>query len=394
MGMQISSAWGGPKTSFVAQKNQWGQPLRPLPRGSRPPLHKRPLVWAEGDLGIVDDFKTPTIPVFVKKPTLLSRLRLEHPLNGYATHGQVVEAHARMVDPTLTIHRVQVPYDYVKRQWDMRAALTETKRQLDNGKVMDAINLSFGVSIPIESLQQDLKLPALTANNIHQYRDTILENFHKVKINRAQELATLGLTGRKNRKYIKDCVDLLEAMAEKVPVFISSGNSGPNEINLMNLARGTVGVGATGARQESASSEKLKPVRFTSGVAEYSAKNGLVTQWGQATKRFIPVKDEKGQLVGLTLHDVNSRRKVAYTREREVLIPLNALHFRKIGGWWEGLKDAGIRNHPLTGTSFASPQVAAKVANQNWHWRRVKEGVGSLLDAIISVGKADPADDV
>lgn len=304
-------------------------------------------------LAIVDDYQGSGIPAFAKKRSLLGRLMMESPTNGFVSHGHIVEAHARMSTPDINIYRVQVPYHTRLGQtfFDVRTALRGLKQDLDTGKPIDAVNLSFGLSIPLERIRKDLKIPELTAENLPLYRDTILKEMKNIKLDTLPELSGLGFLKRGQKTYLQDTIALLEQIAQKTPIYLSAGNDGINYVNLFSLAKGVTTVGATGTE---------------SGATEYSGKNGLVQKWAQATRRLLPIKTRDGQLAGFALTRDNHPKRFAYTTNRRVLIPADALKMRWWGRWWAGLKGAFVVNCALSGTSFAAPQVAARQA-QRFH---------------------------
>ncbi|WP_373532120.1 hypothetical protein [Vampirovibrio sp.] len=305
-------------------------------------------------LAIIDDYQTGLIPAFVKKPTPSSKLLLEAPTNGLASHGHVVEAHAKITSPNIRIERIQAPLkkNWGKQETDIVEALQILNRRLETDKSIDAINLSFGLALPIERIQQDLNLPELNAQNIHRHRERILKEFDQIQFSPPLlGIKGLHLWGEGQKKYIQKAMALLSEIARKKPVFVSAGNAGKDNINVLSLVKGVHSVGAGG----------IKP-----GLADYSADNSLIRHWAKATKRFIPIKNEQGQLMGLTLDDINHPKKGSRNHGQEVLIPLNALKMRPCGQgkWVNGLERAGIMNSVLSGTSFTSSQVAAQKAQQ------------------------------
>lgn len=340
------------------------------------PIPANPQAAPDGPiLAIVDDHQKGRVPAFVKPKTLLNLLRLEAPINGYIPHGKVVEANAKLIAPNLRIHRVQVPNNpFQNGGWNVKTALKQLKKDLDAGLEIDAVNMSFGTSIPIERLRQDLKLPELTAQNIHKYRTHILKNFDRIQFRSDLEIATLGLVDRGNvKRYVKETIDLVEQIAERKPVYLAAGNDGPNYVNLLSLAKGVITVGAVDAKDR---------------ATPYSGNNGLITKWAKVDKRFIPVYDtEKKQLAGLTLHEADSLKKRALLAEQEPLIPMDAVQMRVLGKWWHGLKDAGIRNDVITGTSYAAPQVAAKDLQGNALLRALKSTVSAPKNGFLGLQK-------
>lgn len=311
-------------------------------------------------LAIVDDYQGSGIPAFVKKLTLLGRLMMESSTNGFVSHGHIVEAHARLSNPDINIYRVQVPYQTRLGQtfYDVRTALRVLKKDLDTGKPIDAVNLSFGLSIPLERIRKDLKLPNLTAENLPLYRETILKEMKNIKLDKLPELSGLGFLKRGQKSYLQDTITLLEQIAQKTPIYLSAGNDGKDCLNLFSLAKGVTTVGATDTEP---------------GVAEYSGKNGFVRKWAQATRRLLPIKTRDGKLAGFALTQDNHPKRFAYVSNRQVLIPLDALRMRWWGRWWAGLKGAFVVNYRLSGTSFAAPQVAARQAQ---HLHRLRHLLG------------------
>jgi hypothetical protein len=320
-------------------------------------------------LAIVDDFETGSIPAFVKKSTPMTRLLLEAPTNGLVSHGHIVEAHAKIANPDIQIYRVQTPQTrnmalqaLGKTHSDIPAALRMLNKTLETDNSIDAINLSYGLAMPIKRFQEDLNLPGLNANNIHLYRDTILKNFDKLQFS-PPVLGIKGLHWPDNgkKKYIQEAMQLLGEIAKKKTVYISAGNSGETNINILSLVKGVKTVGA---------------LNVESGVAKYSANNGFVRDWAKATQRFLPVKNQAGKLDGLTLNEVDKAPRVSLNSD-DILFSMDNIQMRPWGKgkWHEGLKDAGILTHPLNGTSFAAPQVAAKKA-QKIHWLRKALGLG------------------
>ncbi len=371
MGFQDCSALGGRNQAFKLWQGQRVRSFSARPLPSKEALR----VQAGGNLAIVDDFTRKGISITVPEQA--------HQLKARASHGQVVEAHARLIDPDLQIHRVQVPYHPLKRQWDIRAALLALERDLEQGQNIDSANLSFGESVPIAGLKQDFRLPDLSADNLDQYRDLMVRDFHKVKINRSRELASLGLIGPRNRAYIKDCVDTIERIAARdIPVFVAAGNAGPKKVNLLSFAKGATAVGAIGM-QGFESDFKTNTGQSTAGKAKYSANNALVTQWAKSTNHFIPVLDEQGRVLGFTLSDVHSRKQAISNGKGKILLPLEMLSTQVVGGRWTDSHKKRMPNAPIWGTSFASPQVAAKVASQRAGWRNLKEGAGLFLTQMI-----------
>lgn len=172
---------------------------------------------------------------------------------------------------------------------------------------------------------------------------------------------------------------LLGEIAQKRAVYVSAGNTGKDNINILSLVPGVKTVGALNEK---------------SGVTEYSGNNGLVSHWAQATKRFLPVKDKKDQLAGLTLNDMQNPQRVALNGSREVLIPLESVKMRPWGQgkWHSGLKNAGIMNQPLHGTSYTSPQVAAKKAEKIYQLRSFL-GLGQPSKLTHSTPNPEPEQD-
>ena len=302
-------------------------------------------------LAIIDDFESPAEAALVKNPHPLLR---EARTNGWVSHGDIVEAHAKMAQPGVQIIRVETPrirsldlHTLGKHQADLPGALKMLQKRLETDTRIDAINISFGLSIPIQRLKTDLNLPDLKAHNIRKYREVILKNIDQIQFAPPiLGIKGLSLKERHQKAYIREVMTLLEDIARKKPVYISAGNMGPEQINILSLVKGVKTVGA------------INDVRT---VAPYSSNSSLVSHWAKANQRFAPIKDNNGILTGLTLMPGNGG-----------FIPRERLQMRHwvVGGWPTGLKGASINSKLLHGTSFASPQVAANQARQIFWLRK------------------------
>ncbi len=367
-GFQTVSSFTGPKMALKPAKAgikttmSFQAPNRPSgPKASQPgPTKLTPNASGTEDsfkaskngpkLAIIDDFKTPFDPAFVKQP---NRFLMETPGNGWVTHGDIVEAHAKKAQHGIQIVRLETPrvrslniHSFGRYQADLPGALKIMKKRLETDRSIDAINISFGLPIPIKRLKKDLNLPDLNAQNIRKYRDVILENFDKIQFSRPLfGIKALSPTENHKRTYIREAMQLLEEIAKIKPVYLSAGNAGPDQFNILSLVKGVKSVGA---------------LNNDLSVASYSGNNGLVAYWAQVNQRFAPVTGKNGKLLGITLKEEPSEpiNPGFIPTERLQMNPLGA------GKWFNGLTGATINPKTLHGTSYAAPQVAAQKAHQ------------------------------
>ncbi len=89
----------------------------------------------------------------------------------------------------------------------------------------------------------------------------------------------------------KNMLSAIEIVTEQgIPVYIAGGNKGKDNFGLESLAEGVNTVGAINANGE---------------ITKFSANNSLITDWSQGVFSLQPVKDDKGNMTGLTITNAN-----------------------------------------------------------------------------------------
>ncbi len=296
-------------------------------------------------LAIVDEFCRQDAPLMTK--TLASGKQQDF----YATHGALVEAHARMVVPDLRVLRYQTQPIGIGRSHDLNPALAELLKDLEAGTPIHAVNVSTCISVPFFRLREGLQLPELNGENVMSFREHILEHLSRIRLfEENQDLKNrMAACGFKPGPVIKASIGFLDRIAEKVPVCIASGNTGPENFNLLLLARNATGVGASAGKYKQ---------------CLYSGKNECVQEWADVTTKTAPVlSDAQDEVKGFTLQQLMDFTPFYRERERSALLPMSQVRNLQAGQeriWDDRLWGCNI----LQGTSYAAPQVAARKAQQ------------------------------
>jgi hypothetical protein len=296
-------------------------------------------------LAIVDEFCRQDAPLMTK--TLASGKQQDF----YTTHGSLVEAHARMVVPDLRVRRYQTQPIGIGRSHDLNPALAELLKDLESGMPIHAVNVSTCISVPFSRLREGLQLPELSGENVMSFREHILEHLNRIRLfEESQDLKnSMAACGFKPGPVIKASIGLLDRIAEKVPVCIASGNTGPENFNLLLLARNATGVGASAGKYKQ---------------CLYSGKNERVKEWADVTTKTAPVlSDHQDEMKGFTLQPLGDFTPFYREQDRQALVPMSQVRNLQAGQEriWE---DRLWGCHILQGTSYAAPQVAARKAQQ------------------------------
>lgn len=342
----------------------------------------RTLNEEDGALAIVDDFRRKSASLFRQKHNE------ERIPNCFVSHGDMVEAHARLVAPQLPIFNYQAViinpefrghHMYVNRPLrELLDDITSDKRNIK------AVCLSAANPVPIEQLREDLGLPQLTPENLMNYRDEIARNFDKLHLEKLPEckveMQELGISPERYRRYLRTTLHLLQEIGKHAPVYVGAGNNGPGWFNLLLLAKGTIGVGALTADGQPWAE---------SGVAG-------VQEWAEIGKIAFPQLCAKGKLKGMHLipyeeylhvleQVADSVRHGKNPRELEALAGKFHILSQRVSMWnFNDLQpDAQGEScpveyrptdfnpeewpkvflpNPLRGTSCAAPQAAARKA--------------------------------
>lgn len=293
-------------------------------------------------LAVVDEFKQRKIPLYTK------RVLAEDYDDVFVSHGDLVAAHARLAVPGIDIQQHQVAGLAEIDFCDPNPALEELQDQLDAGNRVDAVNLSFSVSVPFQRLRTAFGLGNLSPENISEYRKIIRNGLESIRLNEVnpETRRIFEEYGLNPTEELDASLKFLERMGEKVPVFIAAGNDGPEAFNLMLLAKNTTGVGAAKPRNQK---------------SDYSGNNQFVTRWANARNRPVPVLDEQERLTGFNLQSADDLAPFHVTKKGNPFIPKSSMKSRQAhreNFWLEKAWAPQI----LNGTSFAAPQVAAREA--------------------------------
>jgi hypothetical protein len=298
-----------------------------------------------GVLGILDDFEHPTIPLY------------HHPGEGaefrydvFTCHGDVTGAHALMHNPNIYIKARQVPLTSDGKNHNLHRGLQKLNKELEaSPRNMDALNISFSQDVSLDRLRNDLDIPEITIKNLPDYRDYIVHSLHKIKFAEAFD-AKMGTetqdrlkTNRNISEMYKDCIDMVEDLAQKTPTFISAGNQGHEMLNILLLAKNIHGVGSI--------DKDGKP-------CQYSGRNAFVKIWAKTDKKFLPVLGNYGDLAGFRLVNYDYPKRFLKLNEYKPQLSVERAYFlTQADSPWE---DPDWVEHEQTGTSFASPQAATR----------------------------------
>jgi hypothetical protein len=348
------------EASELAPRFQVAQCFRPAAylQGKHSGDGQAPLQNALPILGVVDDFETRTVPLLKKQNAQ------GHPsFNAFASHGEVIEAHIRAVNPAIQVKRYQMPFLWCRGNRNVREALKQVIHDWRHRQRADALSLSLGWQVPMERIRQDLNIPDLTADNLPQYRARILKDFYRIRFSGFPRFLNVEWFFRPAKKYVLDCIRLLGILSKRLPVYVSAGNRGAESLNLLLLTPGVHGVGASNAM---------------GAAATYSGKNAWVNRWAKASQKFMPVCDPTGQLQGFSLAQGNLFQRLFKGKKGSVALPADRVRM-----WadesgnpvasktdrWEALA--------MQGTSFAVPQAAAQDltarANADGFWHSLKK---------------------
>ena len=156
---------------------------------------------------------------------------------------------------------------------DLTKAFKDIASKVDKGEKIDAVNVSIGNDFSIEGFGPVLKKLS-TRGNLAENR-TIIKNFLKNPDPKFfKDPETINIL---KEKY--SIIEALESLTKKgVKVYISGGNGSPDKFNYMNLADGTINVGATNA---------------TGTKMPYSADSKIINKFAQGTKSVTPVVKKK-----------------------------------------------------------------------------------------------------
>lgn len=294
-------------------------------------------------LAIVDEFKVRNYPLLLKET--YGELRGD----AYATHGDIVKAHALNTVPDLNIQKFQVSSLGSQLYYDINPALEDLHEQVKARRRFDAVNVSFSVPLSFKTLREELKAPKLAPHTVHRYRDDIIDRLDRLAFVdlTPEEWKILDRNGYDLGAEARASIQFLDEIGEKAPVFVAAGNEGPHSLNALLLAKNAVGVGAT------------IPIHMT---APYSGRNSLIKQWAEVHKKAVPVLADYGdELKGFGLKPLKDRQPYYWTFEKPVIIPLSRLKTHRMNREkvWEA---QGWTSRVLTGTSYATPQVAAREA--------------------------------
>ncbi len=342
-GLRLPGAFPGP--GRVSQQNRalsggWVAPLpgdvfvlrRPWFGSSAPDSRKRVLA-------IADNFDDKDFPLLYlnrdgeKKPAKLT------------SHGEMVAAYARMVVPDIEIARYPVKRT-AQGNLDLLPALQAIYADIRGGKPIDAINVSFAVSVPIQRLREDLLIPGLRAENVKDLRRFILARLHKLCIDRIENEEVrkrFGNAWQSALGNLRTQLYVLQELGRKCPLFLSAGNDGPGYLNLLSLARNVITVGA------------LRP---DGTKAHYSNDNQLVSRWERVGYPLI-IRTAGKRVIGF---DLNVPGREA--RNRPLPLPVHNLRVidRTVRKHWGVLQQSDYELSLPYGTSLAAPQAAAKAA--------------------------------
>ena len=198
--------------------------------------------------------------------------------------------------------------------FDMKKELDNLIESTNNGKKIDAVNLSLSDSVKIKDLAKVTGLP-LTAENLAQYKDKIREWIKNSNLPEIQKQNGI--------------LESLEKITDKgIPINVAGGNDGADSVNLFSFARGTTTVGA------------LDPDGKTK--TQYSADNSLVNRWEIGNYPVIKTKNKKGE----TGYDINGDNKP------EILELATS-------GKQKSVFDSG-NPQIIKGTSFSTPRAIGK----------------------------------
>lgn len=143
---------------------------------------------------------------------------------------------------------------------------------------IDAVNLSAYIPTNISSLREITGIEGLNSENMHLHKKTIREWFKNpslpkqdAEFNNSRAAQIFFDTIRSTNKAI---TSIEKITSQGVPVYVSAGNEGSDNINYLTFADGTISVGANDVNDS---------------VAHYSAKHSLVNLYERGSYEILPV---------------------------------------------------------------------------------------------------------
>ncbi|OGH99377.1 MAG: hypothetical protein A2104_07920 [Candidatus Melainabacteria bacterium GWF2_32_7] len=180
--------------------------------------------------------------------------------------------------------------------------LSEISEIVENGEKIDAVNVSLGKEILINTFRECTGLP-VNGENIINYKDQIREWLKNPSIPLAVktiiDFKEPGKSGRMIQEFktINKIIDAIEQITDKgVPVYIGAGNEGPEYFNILALAKGSIPVGALDAK---------------SNKKSFSADNSLINRFEQGIYNISAVTDKDNTIIGYDLTGDNKPEVLA-----------------------------------------------------------------------------------
>lgn len=153
----------------------------------------------------------------------------------------------------------------------IQAGLEAIEHRVAQGERFDAVNLSQALMAPLQYFVNNTRI---TGENIKDFRNAVLQDhldLEKDSPRRFPRATDIGVP-------LPAILDSMERLAQKgVKVYIAGGNEGPGQYNMLNLAKGSIGVSATDAKGK---------------TTPFSADNSLLTKASQGI--FSVTKVEGG----------------------------------------------------------------------------------------------------
>ncbi len=178
------------------------------------------------------------------------------------THGDIIVDLIKAKCPEATIIKKELAQ---MEHYNVADKLKEVKKAIEKGEKIDGVNLSVGTDCSYKNVSAWIG-EEVTPENLAKKASDIRKK----------------LPGSMKHQMVA-----MEAITELgVPIYIAAGNKSNDCFALEALAQGSINVGATDAN-----GKKLK----------YSADNSLITYWSQGIFNLEAVKNQEGQVTGLTI---------------------------------------------------------------------------------------------
>jgi len=208
------------------------------------------------------------------------------------SHGDTISRIVKSFYPDIKIQELKIKNnkDGSFNMTEPILRLKELANAIDNEEKIDAVNISLGQEIEINTLRECTGLP-LDRENLKDYKTQIRNWLKNPSIPFAPKaILDLQHPGKSDRliqefKVFNQAIEAIEQITNKgIPVYISAGNEGSEYFNILALAERSIPIGAQDSKgiKESFSADNSLINRFEQGIYNISPitdKNNLTTNY-------------------------------------------------------------------------------------------------------------------